>query len=202
MAASDGGTRQGETRRTIGPGQQVSTQNRKNPSEQTSVNRGVAKDVFEAPESKSTRTAETALDSLFNSQESYETNAPDAAPQFSPMDTLRRRFVTELIPAFDGLAEKYAAKGVILELDADHFINGGRNVNITIEYQSAGTRLDGVVTDAAIAFTETRFSTADRGGVSASGPSLRTRDLSAHLFRDFVCRQIAPLVQSALRRRR
>lgn len=202
MAASDGGTQQGEKRHTQAPNQRAATGVRNPASNGGGAQSGDQKTQTENPKSKPVRTAESALDNLFNSQDTCETNSPEAAAQFSPMDALRRRFITELIPAFGGLIEKYAANGVTLELDADHFVNGGRNLTITIQYEGSGTRLDGVVTDAAIAFTETRFSATDRGGVAASGPSLRTRDLSAHLFRDFVCRQIAPLVQSVLRRRR
>lgn len=209
MAVTGSGAQQGDKRNTLVQNQRTSTSHPDTASGNGSANvgnqnagSGDQKNKAAAQRSKPARSAESTLDTLFASQETYEVQTADTAPQFSPMDALRRRFVTELVPAFAGLAEKYAAKGVILELDADHFVNGGRNLTITIQFENAGTRLDGVVTDAAIAFTETRFSATDRGGVAASGPSLRTRDLSAHLFRDFICRQIAPLVQSALRRRR
>lgn len=155
------------------------------------------------PPAKTKDSAESQLDTLFAVQESKQTE-PGAADRSegSRMDQLRRQFVTDLIPSFDALRTKYAEKGVLLELDADNFVNGGRNLSITVEYEGTGSRLDGVVTSVAIAFTETRFSAGDRGGVAASGPSLRIHDLTADTFRDFVCRQIAPLVQSVLRRRR
>lgn len=148
-------------------------------------------------------TAESQLDDLFEVQGTRHLDESSGeAALFSRMDQLRRRFITDLIPAFDQIRQKYAEKGVMLELDADNFVNGGRKLTVTIEYEDAGTRLEGVVTSSAIAFTETRFSSSDRSGVAVSGPSLRIHDLNAHVFRDFVCRQIAPLVQAVLRRRR
>ncbi len=148
---------------------------------------------------------EAKLDSLleFHSrqEEERELKRKMAAEQRSPLDKLRELFETELVAAFDQLRSKYADKGIVLELDAVGFLNGGRGLRITIEFAGVGMRFDGTVMSNAIAFQQTRYSSQDRSGLTASGPTLRTRNLSAELFREFVCARIAALVQSVVQKR-
>ena len=48
---------------------------------------------------------------------------------------LRALTVTELIPAFDELKEKYAVSEVSMDMDASNFLDGGRGIEF--HFQSA-----------------------------------------------------------------
>ncbi|MCB9850069.1 MAG: hypothetical protein H6817_05130 [Phycisphaerales bacterium] len=145
--------------------------------------------------------SEARLDALL--RQTLTTPAVNDVPEQreDPLDRVRRLFAVDLIPMFDQLRAKYAPSGVAMKLDADNFLNGGRDVIITIEYSDHGLRFHGTVTSNAIAFSQTRFTRSDTSGLTDSGPSLRTRDLDHDSFRDFVCARIAALVQSVMHRR-
>jgi hypothetical protein len=157
------------------------------------------------PRSAAAGPSETKLDSLL---EGHARNRSLPAPSIerpiapiSPLDRLRRLFETELIPTFEELRQKYERNGVKLQLTTDNFIAGGRDIRIVIEYDGSGMRYDGTVMSNAIAFQQTRFNEQDRSGLTASGPTLRTRDLDSNTFRAFVCDRIAALVQSEVQRK-
>ena len=117
-----------------------------------------------------------------------------------PMEDIRELFETELMPAFDNLREKYRANDISLELDALKLLQGGREIVIDIEYAGVGMRFDGTVMSNVIAFQLTRYSSQDPAGITASGPTLRVRGLTANRFRDFICQRIAALVQAVMQR--
>jgi hypothetical protein len=152
------------------------------------------------PDSASSGSVETTLDELLrlHQQRQAETARAQAASPTDPMVELRRLFRTELIPATDELAEKYASQGVRLKLDVEDFLRGGRSVSLDIHFEHQGLRLTGTVIPGRIAFQETRYSDDAAGGVM-SGPALSTRNLSAAQFREFICQQIGALVRSVLR---
>jgi len=142
---------------------------------------------------------ERRLDALLNRRVDPEPVVPAPEPS-DPLSRLRSRFADSFVAIVDELRGKYVANGVDLSLDAADFLGGGRQFTITIEFSGHGMRLEATVTDSIVAFSQTRFTASDRAGLTASGPSLRTRDLSANDFRNFVCERIALLVQSALKR--
>ncbi len=145
---------------------------------------------------------EAKLDSLLrqHSQQQAKEDAKEAAPP-NPLDCLREVFRDELVPAFEQLRLKYAADGVTLSFDPGPFLKGGRDITIVIEFAGCGMRYHGTVLPNSIAFQQTRFNRSDPGGLTASGPTLRTRGLNGCTFREFVCERIAAVVQAALSRR-
>ncbi len=145
--------------------------------------------------------AEEALDALLQTQPADAGSAGAGEPP-SPLDATRLLFRDKLIPVFEELKAKYQSRGVGLSLTADDLLQGGRGVRIVIEYGGAGLRLDGTVMSNAIAFQQTSYSQQDPAGLAASGPSLRTRDLTAETFRGFVCERIGGLVEFVASRRR
>ncbi|MCA9253122.1 MAG: hypothetical protein R3E58_17375 [Phycisphaerae bacterium] len=118
------------------------------------------------------------------------------------MDALRQLFVEELIPVVNELREKYAPKGLCLQMNAERFLDGKREIVISMQFDGIGMRYNGTVIDGAIAFSQTRFDEEDRSGLTASGAALRTRGLNADRFRAFICDRIAHLVQQASKRHR
>lgn len=118
----------------------------------------------------------------------------------SVLDRLRQLFEGEICGAFEDLREKYAVRGIALTLDVAPFLRGGVDIAITIEFRGAGLRLDGTVTPNVIAFRQTRYDPGNTAGLTGSGPTLRTRDLTATSFRDFVCERMSALLQSVLGR--
>lgn len=158
------------------------------------------------PKSASGSTVESELDSLL-SQHATANAFPGASAESSqsesasPMEALRCKFRDEYQLAIDELAGKYAANGVHLELNVQGFLDGGRELSIVIEFANSGVRLSGVVTSDTIAFSETRYVVGSSGGIASSGPSLRTRTLTADSFRDFVCGQITALVQMVMKKK-
>lgn len=112
----------------------------------------------------------------------------------------RELFADELVPLFEKLKEKYADAGVNLEMDVEKFLEGGREIRFRFEMGGYAAELDGVVTNEAIAFQETRHAP-NFGGELVSGPMLRLRRLTAPVFREFICERLAVLVRTALRKR-
>lgn len=152
------------------------------------------------PGSASSASVETTLDELLRLHQQRQNDAAraQAASPTDPLEQLRRLFRTELVPAIDELAEKYAAQGVHLKMDVEDFLRGGSSLSIDIHFEHQGLRLTGTVIPGRIAFQETRYSDDAAGGVM-SGPALSTRNLSAAQFREFVCQRIGALVRSVLR---
>lgn len=113
---------------------------------------------------------------------------------------LRELTVTELIPAFDELKEKYAASEVSMDMDASNFLDGGRGIEFHFQVGDYRTKLVGTVTSEAVAFHETR-SAPDLEGELASGPMLRLHRLDARAFKEFICERLAFLLKFVLRQR-
>lgn len=131
-----------------------------------------------------------------------ESSAPAPAPAaVSPLVRLRELFANELSTAFNDLKERYGPQGVTLEMDAGPLLQGGTDIRIRMEFRGAGLRLDGTVTPNLIAFQQTRYSRTDIAGLTGSGPTLRVRDLTAPVFRDFVCERLGALLQTVVGRR-
>jgi hypothetical protein len=148
----------------------------------------------------SSASVETTLDELLRLHQQRQADAARAQADSptDPLEELRRRFRTELVPAIDELAEKYASRGVHLKMDVEDFLRGGSSLCIDIQFEHQGLVLTGTVIPSRIAFQETRYSD-DVAGAEMSGPALRTRDLSTGQFREFVCQRIGALVRSVLR---
>jgi hypothetical protein len=152
-----------------------------------------------------TRECEDRLDDLFERHELQTAEQDLPVPpsrELSPIDALRQTFIDELIPVVNELREKYAPKGLNLQMNAERFLGGKREIVIEIQFERVGMRYNGTVIDGAIAFSQTRYDDEDRSGLTASGAALRTRGLNAERFRAFLCDRIAHVVQQASKRRR
>ncbi|HUT87863.1 MAG TPA: hypothetical protein VMY37_00060 [Thermoguttaceae bacterium] len=147
------------------------------------------------------KTVEEQLDALLSLHQKRQAQQEDSeASKQSVLDRLREQMRDELLPAFEELGAKYAAQGIMLELNADDFLCGGVGLQIKVGFDIHGMLLEGTVTPQGIGFQETRFSNNVRGVVQA-GPMLRTRNLGAGEFREFLCERISQLVRSAMRSR-
>ncbi len=123
-----------------------------------------------------------------------------AADGHDRIQRLRALTVTELIPAFDELKEKYAASEVGMDMDASNFLDGGRGIEFHFQVGDYRTKLAGTVTSEAVAFHETRPSP-DMEGEVVSGPMLRLHRLNARAFKEFICERLAVLLKIVLRER-
>ena len=144
--------------------------------------------------------AESQLDKLLSLLIRREAQQADPSPlpqEVSPFDLLRDQFRKELIPIFEELSEKYAACGVNLSMDVANFLDGGRQIRIEFFREPYIIRLEGTVTDRAIAFNEIK-STRKVDGAITGGPMLMTRRLTGEKFRGFLCERIAVLIKSVL----
>jgi hypothetical protein len=151
-------------------------------------------------ERAATTDSEARLDALLAQCSSApDADAPQEIKRVDPLERLRELFSTRLAAVVVDLREKYGTSGVCLDMDAEKFLGGGRDLTITIEFAGQGARLDGTVTNGAIAFRLTRYLHSDRSGLTGSGPTLRTRDLTPDAFRAFLCERIAALVRSVLK---
>ena len=119
-----------------------------------------------------------------------------------PVERLRERFRNEFVPLVEVLQAKYGDRGVNLRMDAEDFMQGGRRVNLSVEFGGTGIRLEGTVTNTSIAFCQTRYSKDDPAGLTASGPSLRTNGLTVEVFRTFVCDRITAIVELVMQSKR
>lgn len=144
--------------------------------------------------------SEERLDSLL-AQAAHPAPADTAveAPRVDPLDPLRQLFAKEFAAVITDLQTKYRDSGVQIAFDVEKFIRGGRTMTLIVEFCGQGSRLEGTVLNGAIAFQQTRYLQNERSGITGSGPTLRTRDLTPEIFRGFVCERIAALVRSALR---
>lgn len=153
------------------------------------------------PNPRSPSRTETKLDTLLNRYKKRTSEAEPVQPTHAPSDpveNLRERFRTELIPVFQQLADKYASRSIVLHMDVGLFLSGGYELLIDIQFENHGVRLLGTVLPDRIAFQETRY-TNNVGPAMTSGPTLRTRGLSGQKFREFICERIGELVRTALR---
>ena len=151
------------------------------------------------------RECEDRLDELFDRHElqTAEQDLPvPPSKELAPIDALRQLFIDELIPVVNELREKYTPKGLNLQMNAERFLGGKREIVIEIQFERVCMRYNGTVIDGAIAFSQTRYDDEDRSGLTASGAALRTRGLNAERFRAFLCDRIAHVVQQASKRRR
>jgi len=148
------------------------------------------------------RTAERNLDSLLDAFEQREQaakpNTKPAAPD--PIGLLREMVVTELVPTFVELVEKYARPGISLQMDASSLLEGGREIRFEFAVGPYRSQLQGTVTADAVAFHEVRFAP-DVDGQLAAGPMLRLKQLNAKTFREFVCERLAILLRASQRRK-
>ena len=125
---------------------------------------------------------------------------PSGGRSYDPIDWLRDLTLTELVPTFVELVEKYSGVGISMQMDASNFLEGGREIKF--EFGIDGHRLNmiGTVTTEAIAFHETRYSPHVDGEL-LSGPMLRLRGLTGASFRQFICERLTMLLREAVRRR-
>jgi hypothetical protein len=117
-----------------------------------------------------------------------------------PIQLLREKVVQEFVPVFSELAEKYEASGLTMEMDASDLMAGGREVKFEFAVGEHRSVLQGTATSDGIAFQETRY-TPQLEGRLTSGPMLRLRNLTAQVFRDFICTRLSVLLRTALRQR-
>jgi hypothetical protein len=144
--------------------------------------------------------SEADLDSLLTKIEVRNQTGSDNSVMLKtdPLERFREQILCELTPVIMELSEKYASRGVTIQMDASNFLQGGRNVQF--EFAIAGHRnvLKGTVTSEAIAFEEIRYSPSSDGDIT-SGPSLRLRQLDATTFRDFICKRVVLLLKQAVK---
>jgi len=139
---------------------------------------------------------EARLDQLLR-RNGGATTRPSVSATGSPLDALRERFRSDLIPEFQNLADKYSEHGIQLHLDIGEFLRGGSEINIDIEFETRGVRYSGIVLPHQIAFQVTQF-TGQSAPAVASGPALRIRNLTRRQFREFICERIAEVVRYAV----
>jgi hypothetical protein len=145
--------------------------------------------------------AEHELDTLLVSmrdraerQATTETKANDRIHQF------RQSLVTEYIPVFIELVEKYSRNGLSMQMDASNVLEGGRELKFEFALGEFRSQLHGTVTSEGVAFHEVKYSPDFHGELTA-GPMMRIRNLTADGFREFVCERLTHLTRMAMRRR-
>ena len=143
---------------------------------------------------------EDTLDGLVSQFKESERQPPDTPTTPDPIQVVREKMLTEFIPIFVELAEKYAESHIGLEMDAADLLKGGREIKFQFSAGDYRTELHGTVTSEAIAFHETRHTPRIHGEL-ASGPMLRLRGLTGEVFRNFLCERLAILLRTALRDR-
>ena len=119
-------------------------------------------------------------------------NEPDV------VDVFRGLMRQVYMPIFETLREKYAPKGIAMELDADEFLGGGPSLRIKFAYGDLTMDLDGTVMRGGVAFYIVRGVGNNKGAV-VSGPMLRIRNLTAEDFREFIVDHLSQLIKDALR---
>ena len=142
---------------------------------------------------------EDELDALLvKVEEKRARKQAEIAEQPEAIDLFRARMRQVYSPVFEDLREKYAEKGVALEMDADELLGGGNTLKFRFQYGELRLELDGTVMRGGVAFYLIRSTGATQGAV-VSGPMLRIRNLSADEFRSFIVEHIRILVKDALR---
>lgn len=143
------------------------------------------------------KTAEKELDSLIRVMEERGKNP--RAVESDPLHRLRELTISEFVPVFVELVEKYSAVGISMQMDASNFLEGGREIRFEFGLGAYRFQLHGTVTTEGIAFHETRYCP-DLHGELTTGPMLRVRGLDGRMFREFICERLTHLIRTALRR--
>ena len=158
-------------------------------------------DAISSPSSPPGKNLENELDALIHViKRRTQEPADDGHGDQSPLQSLRRLMVNELVPVFMDLVDKYSKANISLQMDASNFLEGGREIKFEFTTGEYRTQLHGTVTDEGIAFHEVRYSPEFHGEL-ATGPMLRLRQLNAKTFREFICDQLTHLLRTSLRRR-
>ncbi len=146
--------------------------------------------------------SEVVLDSLLSQIEvrNLSDQDVDETLKTDPLERFRDQILYELTPVLLDLAEKYAPKGVTIQMDASNFLQGGRGVRLDLAIGPFRHVLQGTVTSEAIGFEEIRYSPNSDGDIT-SGPMLRLRQLKAESFRDFICKRVVILLKLSVKPR-
>jgi len=147
-------------------------------------------------------TQESELDALVHELKDRDESAPGGSngQPTNPIQRVRDIMVSELMPAFIELVEKYSRTGVKMEMDASDLLSGGREVSFAFSLGEHQLCLYGTVTTEAIAFHEVRRAP-DVHGELASGPMLRLRGLGSTTFREFICERLCVLMRAVMKHR-
>jgi hypothetical protein len=146
------------------------------------------------------QSAESQLDKLLAAVEERKVRETEIKPPAEPIQLLREKIVSEMIPVFVELVEKYSSNGISMQMDASSLLEGGRELVFEFGMGDFRIQLQGTVTNDSIAFHEVRNSPDVQGQLMA-GPMLRLRHLDADAFREFVCDRLTVLLRFAVRRR-
>ena len=144
--------------------------------------------------------AEDTLDTLVSQLREADRQPAGTPAATDPIQVVREQMLTEFIPIFLELADKYGESKIALEMDASNLLKGGREIEFQFSVGEYRTKLHGTVTTEAIAFHETRY-TPSIAGELTSGPMLRLRGLTGEVFRNFLCERLGVLLRAALRNR-
>lgn len=147
------------------------------------------------------KSTESELDALLGSISKAEQNSemPAPAAKIDRIQQLRELVMNELIPAFVELVDKYAPRGISMDMDASNLLQGGREIRFEFRLGDYRTQLAGTATSDTIAFQETRYHPNMRGEI-VSGPMLSLRRLDANMFRQFICERLTILARGAMRK--
>lgn len=153
------------------------------------------------PSATGAKTTESELDALLGSISRAEQRAETPAPaaKIDRIQQLRELVMNELIPAFVELVDKYAPRGISMDMDASNLLQGGREIRFEFRLGDYRTQLAGTATADTIAFQETRYHPNMRGEI-VSGPMLSLRRLDANMFREFICERLTILARGAMRK--
>lgn len=154
--------------------------------------------VAPPPQRSSERNLDSLLDAFEEREKAVKPEGKSGAPD--PILMLRELVVTELVPSFVELVEKYSRPGISLQMDASNLLEGGREIRFEFAVGPYRSQLQGTVTADAIAFHEVRFAP-DIDGQLAAGPMLRLKQLNAKTFREFVCERLSILLRASQRRK-
>jgi len=145
--------------------------------------------------------AERELDALLhNMHEHAKQHETAEAKSKDRIQAFRAALVTEYIPVFVELVEKYSREGLSMQMDASNVLEGGRELRFDFALGDYRSQLHGTVTSEGVAFHEVKYSPDFHGELTA-GPMMRIRNLDAEKFREFVCERLALLIRMSLRRR-
>jgi hypothetical protein len=153
--------------------------------------------VLDAAPTPRSPSQEAQLDQLLR-RKGVTRATPGPMSTGDPVDDLRERFKSDLIPEFQTIADKYSEHGIQMHLDIGAFLRGGTEIIIDVEYETRGARYAGIVLPHQIAFQVTRY-TGQAAPAVTSGPTLRIRYLTRRQFREFICERIAEVVRYAIR---
>ena len=144
---------------------------------------------------------ETEIDALLSEHDrriSSQRQPSASSPDRSPLDQLRDEFRDRLIPLVERLAAKYGPKGVIVTMNAEDFLNGGRSIIIDVAFGGYRTVQEGTVMTDSIAFSEINHMP-NLGETVSAGKTLRKRHLTEEGMADFILKTVAALIRAANR---